>query len=43
MKIGLGVLVAVISSYLIPGQVILPIGLIVTGIIAAVSTKKDML
>ncbi len=43
VKIGLGVMAAVISSYFIPGQIILPIGLIVTGVIAAVSTKKDML
>ncbi len=43
VKIGLGVLAAVVSSYLIPGQIIVPIGLIVTGVIAAITTKKDML
>lgn len=43
VKIGIGVLLAIISSIAIPGQTILPIGLIVTGIIAAVANKKQML
>ena len=35
IKIGIGILLAIISAILIPGQVYLPIGLIGTGIAAA--------
>jgi hypothetical protein len=42
-KVAIGVLLAIISTIVIPGKIILPIGLIVTGIIAAVATKKHML
>jgi len=43
IKIGIGVLLAVISAIIIPGQIYLPIGLIVTGVVFAISTKKKML
>jgi uncharacterized transporter YbjL len=36
LKIGIGVLLAVVSMVILPGQVILPIGLIAGGIITAV-------
>ncbi len=43
VKIAIGVLLAIISTIVIPGQIILPIGLIVSGIVVAVVTKKQML
>lgn len=43
IKVAIGVLLAIISAIVIPGQIILPIGLIVSGIIAAVATKKHIL
>jgi hypothetical protein len=42
LKAGLGVLAAIISAILFPGIIILPIGLIVTGIIYALISKKKM-
>ncbi|SEO70815.1 hypothetical protein SAMN05192574_11163 [Mucilaginibacter gossypiicola] len=36
LKIGIGVLLAIVSMVVLPGQVILPIGLIAGGIITAV-------
>ncbi|UOE47638.1 hypothetical protein MTO98_24820 [Mucilaginibacter sp. SMC90] len=36
LKIGIGVLLAVVSMVVLPGQVILPIGLIAGGIVTAV-------
>ena len=43
IKVAAGVLLAIISAIVIPGQIILPIGLIVSGIVAAVATKKHIL
>jgi hypothetical protein len=43
IKIGIGVLLAVVSAIVIPGQIYLPIGLIVGGIVYAISTKKNMM
>ena len=40
IKIGVGILLAIASAVLIPGQIYLPLGLIATGIIYAVATKK---
>jgi len=40
IKIGIGALLAILTAIFIPGQIYLPIGLIATGIIYAVATKK---
>lgn len=40
IKIGIGILLAIISAILIPGQIYLPIGLIGTGIAAAFLFKS---
>src|SRR5436190_1643560 len=42
LKIGLGILLAIISAFVFPGKIILPIGFIVSGIIYAVIAKKNM-
>lgn len=41
LKIGIGVLLAIVSMVVLPGQIILPIGLIAGGIITAV-IKRPM-
>ncbi|MBD81173.1 MAG: hypothetical protein CL840_19805 [Crocinitomicaceae bacterium] len=40
IKIGLGVLFAIVSALLIPGIIIIPIGLIAGGIVYAILTNK---
>jgi len=42
LRIGIGVFLAIISAILIPGQIYLPIGLIVGGIIYAVITRSKI-
>jgi hypothetical protein len=42
-KIGIGVFLAILSAFILPGQVYLPIGLIFSGIIYATLTKKKMI
>lgn len=43
IRIAIGVFLAIATAILIPGHIYLPIGLIVGGIISAVSIKKRML
>jgi hypothetical protein len=40
--IGIGVLVAIISSFILPGKIIIPVGIIIGGIISAVLYKRKM-
>lgn len=42
LKIGLGVLLAIISYFVFPGKIILPIGFIVSGILYALIAKQNM-
>ena len=42
IKVGIGVALAIVSFIALPGQVILPIGLIAGGIVAAVISKDKM-
>ena len=42
LKVGLGVLFAVISALIFPGHIILPIGFIVSGTIYAIISKGKM-
>ena len=43
IKIAIGIFLAIVSVILFPDHIILPIGLVATGIITAVATKKRML
>jgi hypothetical protein len=42
-KIGIGIFLAILSAFIFPGQIYLPIGLIFSGIIYAYSSKKRMI
>ena len=42
LKVGLGVFLAIISAFIFPGKIILPIGFIVSGIIYALIAKNKM-
>jgi hypothetical protein len=42
-KIGVGVFLAILSALILPGQLYLPMGLIFSGIIYAILTKKKMI
>ena len=42
LKIGIGVFLAIVSAILIPGEVYLPVGLIVGGIVYAIISKSKM-
>lgn len=39
IKVGVGVLAAVVSAFLFPGYVIVPVGLIFSGVLLAILTK----
>ena len=42
-KIAIGILLAIVSALVIPGQIFLPIGLVISGIVYAVAAKKNMI
>jgi hypothetical protein len=42
LRIGIGVFLAIVSAILIPGQIYLPIGLIIGGVVYAVIAKSKM-
>lgn len=42
LKIGLGVLMAIISAFIFPGKIIIPLGFIISGIIYAFIAKGKM-
>jgi VIT1/CCC1 family predicted Fe2+/Mn2+ transporter len=42
LKIALGVLFAIISYFIFPGKIILPIGFIISGILYALIAKQNM-
>jgi hypothetical protein len=41
-KVGVGVLLAILSAILIPGKIYIPLGLIVSGVVYAILTKRNM-
>lgn len=41
VKIGIGVVAAIVSAILLPGKIIVPIGLIAGGVIYAIATKRS--
>ena len=42
LKVGIGIVLAIISAIALPGQIILPIGFIVSGIIYALIAQRKM-
>ncbi|MFB9844669.1 hypothetical protein [Mucilaginibacter ginsenosidivorans] len=42
LKVGLGVLLAIISAFIFPGKIIFPIGFVASGIVYALIAKNNM-